>query len=372
MLIFEFKMVFTGKFSAEKRAYIRLLGKTGRHTAKEVADECKVSLPSVYRIWNNKFSKEFERKQKEQKCGGRPEKLTLRQKRSILRNINILREDNSNFTSKNLLLNSGMNPKNISSRTVRRFLNKSGYHYLQARKKGVLTTTDIRKRYNFAKRIKKDYRDDVWQNQVAFYLDGVSFTHKTNPADEAKAPKGRIWRKQNEGMDKGCTAKGSHEGSGGKLVKMMVAISHGPGVVLCDQYDKLDGPYFKDLVLREFSKMFKKARKGRSRLWLQDGDPSQNSALARKAMKSIRAKLLSIPARSPDLNPIENLFHLIKRQLNSDAIVRDIKRETFQEFSARVKFTILHFDNNVIDKIIESMSNRIEMVVNRKGKRIRY
>jgi transposase len=365
-------MVFTGKFSAEKRAYIRLLGKTRKYTAKEVADECKVSLPSVYRIWNDKFGNDFQVKNKNKDCGGRPEKLTLRQKRSVLRNLNILREENSNFTSKNLLLKSGINPNNISSRTLRRFLNRSGYHYLQARKKGIMSKTDVRKRYNFAKRIKKDYGNDVWTKQVAFYLDGVSFTHKTNPADQAKAPKGRIWRKPNEGMDRGCTAKGSHEGSGGKLVKMMVAISHGKGVVLCDQYDKLDGPYFKDLVFREFPKMFRKARKGRSRLWLQDGDPSQNSAVARMAMKSVRAKLMSIPARSPDLNPIENLFHLIKRQLNNDAIVRDIKRENFQEFSARVKSTILNFDNNVIDKIIESMSNRIEMVVNRKGSRIRY
>ena len=88
------------------------------------------------------------------------------------------------------------------------------------------------------------------------------------------------------------------------------------------------------------------------------------------AMKSVHTKLMSIPACSPDLNPIENLFHLIKRQLNNDAIVRDIKRENFQEFSTQVKSTILNFDNNVIDKIIESMSNRIEMVVNRKGSRI--
>ena len=365
-------MVFTGKFSAEKRAYIKLVGKTGMHTAKEVAEECRVSLPSVYRIWNEKFKKDFEQKQKNERCGGRLEKLTLRQKRSVLRNINILREEDSNFTSKKLLLNSEINPKDISSRTLRRFLNKNGYHYLQARKKGILSKTDIRKRYNFAKIMKKDYSSDVWTKQIAFYLDGVSFTHKTNPADEAKAPKGRIWRKPNEGMDRGCTAKGSHEGSGGKLVKMMVAISHGAGVVLCDQYNKLDGPYFKDLVLREFPQMFKKARKGRSRLWLQDGDPSQNSAAAKTAMRSIRAKLLSIPARSPDLNPIENLFHLVKNQLNNDAIVQNIKKENFQEFSARIQSTILNFDNIVIDKIIESMSNRVELVVNRKGKRIRY
>ena len=89
--------------------------------------------------------------------------------------------------------------------------------------------------------MRKEFGCDVWTKKVAFYLDGVSFAHKTNPADEAKAPKGRIWRRANEGLDRGCTAKGSHEGSGGKLVKMMVVITHEEGVVLCDQYDKLDG-----------------------------------------------------------------------------------------------------------------------------------
>ena len=71
-------------------------------------------------------------------------------------------------------------------------------------------------------------------------------------------------------------------------------------------------------------------KKGRSRLWLQDSDPSQNSAVARMAMKSVRAKLLSIP---PDINPIENLFHLIKRQLNNDAIAQNINRvlQNFQQ-----------------------------------------
>ena len=365
-------MVFTGTFSPEKKAYIRLLGKTRSHTAKEVANECKVSLPSVYRIWNTKFTKDTEMKQNKRKRGGRPEKLTVRQKRSIIRNINILREENSNFTSKKLLLSSGLNRKDISPRTVRRFLNRNGYHYLQARKKGVLSKTDIRKRYKFAKKMRKEFGCDVWTKKVAFYLDGVSFAHKTNPADEAKAPKGRIWRRANEGLDRGCTAKGSHEGSGGKLVKMMVAISHEAGVVLCDQYDKLDGQYFKNLVLREFPAMFKKAKKGRSRLWLQDGDPSQNSAASRMAMKSIRAKLLSIPPHSPDINPIENLFHLIKRQLNNDAIVQSIKKESFEEFSTRVKHTIINFDKNQIDKIIESMGKRIEMIVCKKGNRIRY
>lgn len=89
-------------------------------------------------------------------------------------------------------------------------------------------------------------------------------------------------------------------------------------------------------------------------------------------MKSIRAKLLSIPPRSPDINPIEYLFHLIKRQLNNDAIARNMTKETFEEFAARVKHTIINFDKNQIDKVIESMGKRIEMIVCKKGNRIKY
>ena len=58
--------------------------------------------------------------------------------------------------------------------------------------------------------------------------------------------------------------------------------------------------------------MFKKAGKILSRMWLQDGDPSQNSAARVAAFQNINSPLLSIPPRSPDLNPIENLFCLVR------------------------------------------------------------
>ena len=365
------EMAFKGKISAEKRAYIKLSGTWRSSNAKEVAKECNVSLASVYRVWKAKIYKD-KQEEKTSNRGGRPHKLSLRQKRSLLRNINKLREENSNFTTKKLMTRSGISAKEISSRTVRRCLNNNGYHYLQARKKGVLNVRDIKRRCMFAKKMLKEFSAVVWTDKIAFYLDGVSFTHKRNPADEAKAPKGRIWRRANEALDRNCTAKGSHEGTGGKLVKAMVAITYRQGVVLCDQYDKLDGQYFSELILREFNRMFMEARKGRSRLWLQDGDPSQNSASAKEAMKSVRAQLLSIPARSPDLNPIENFFHLIKRKLNNDAIEQNITKESFHEFSARVKRTILNFDKVKIDRIIESMDKRIHMIKAKKGKRIKY
>ncbi len=70
--------------------------------------------------------------------------------------------------------------------------------------------------------------------------------------------------------------------------------------------------------------------------FLMDNDPSQTSKAARKAMENIDAKFFKIPARSPDLNPIENTFHLVKKSLDNEALANNITSGTFNEFSARV------------------------------------
>lgn len=127
----------------------------------------------------------------------------------------------------------GLDNREVSCRTVRRFLKRKGYHYLQARKKGLMSCVDMRNRVAFAKEMKKNYSPDIWKNGVAFFLDGVSFYHKTNPADQARAPRGHVWRKACEGLHQGCTAKGSKEGSGRQVLKSMVAVSFGQGVIEC-------------------------------------------------------------------------------------------------------------------------------------------
>ena len=53
------------------------------------------------------------------------------------------------------------------------------------------------------------------------------------------------------------------------------------------------------------------------KLFLQNEDPSQNSALAREAMEAVGCRLFKIPARSPDLNPIENAFNNIPNAIKN-------------------------------------------------------
>ena len=106
-------------------------------------------------------------------------------------------------------------------------------------------------------------------------------------------------------------------------------------------------------------------------MFLQDGDPSQNSAIASKAMKKLEVQVHSIPPRSPDINPIENVFHLLDKKLRSDAIENNITYESYKEFSARVKATMETFPVDMIDKIINTMPKRMHEIVKCRGERLK-
>ena len=86
-------------------------------------------------------------------------KLNLRDERSIIRSLHYARKQDGNFTSKRIKLYSGVS--SVHDRTVRRVLNKYGYHYRQARRKGLLTENDLKLRMKFVKAIKRYYDDGL-------------------------------------------------------------------------------------------------------------------------------------------------------------------------------------------------------------------
>ena len=92
---------------------------------------------------------------------------------------------------------------------------------------------------------------------------------------------------------------------------------------------------------------------------------------AKVELQKLGYEIFDIPPRSPDLNPIENLFHLVDKKLQEDAMAEEITKETYLEFAERVKRTILAFPVNVVDSIIDTMSKRIHMLVEKKGQRLK-
>jgi transposase len=236
-----------------------------------------------------------------------------------------------------------------------------------------MSRKDIKDRLNFARKVKKTLPADFWTSGISFYLDGTSFVHKTNPNDQAKSQKSMVWRKRSEGLNPNCTSKGKKAGSGGRMANFIVAIAYGKGVVLCEQYeDRFTGQYFADFIRKHFPATFKKSANPTRKLFLQDGDPRQNSALAKQAMEDVDARMFAIPPRSPDINPIENFFHLVQLTLNKAALDGGITKETFKEFSVRVRDTINNFPVQTVDKIIDSMDRRMSQIIKLKGERLKY
>ena len=89
-------------------------------------------------------------------------------------------------------------------------------------------------------------------------------------------------------------------------------------------------------------------------------------------MERLGTRSFYIPARSPDIIPIENLFNQVGRKLTKDALQHQITDQSFEQFPERVKRTLEAYPYGEIDKIIESMDKRMGLVIKAKGQRIKY
>lgn len=213
---------------------------------------------------------------------------------------------------------------------------------------------------------------DFFSNHVAFYLDAVSFVHKNDPRKAAIQPKSRVWRTKGEGLS--ITTSGSKNLAGGRRVHIMVAIAYKKGVILKEVYERMDGAFFAEFIKMHFNICFGKAGPkayGR-RLFVMDNDLCQTSKKALSALMGIECDFHRIPARSPDINPIENVFHLLKKNLEKEAIDCNITKESYDRFKERVLRCFDTLDVRTIDRTIESMPKRIEDILSSKGKRIKY
>jgi hypothetical protein len=82
-----------------------------------------------------------------------------------------------------------------------------------------------------------------------------------------------------------------------------------------------------------------------------------------KAIEDQGAQLFCIPARSPDLNPIENVFHIVKSNLEMQIRERGVNNETWTEFKGRVCKTLLDTSVDCVNNLLLTMPRRIDAVL---------
>ena len=81
----------------------------------------------------------------------------------------------------------------------------------------------------------------------------------------------------------------------------------------------MNAEVFAQFIRRYFANLFEIAGKEEDdrKIFVMDNDPSQTSAKARAVLTEMGYTMQKIPPRSPDLNPIENIFHLVRKRLKA-------------------------------------------------------
>ncbi|GBP04283.1 Transposable element Tc1 transposase [Eumeta japonica] len=100
----------------------------------------------------------------------------------------------------------------------------------------------------------------------------------------------------------------------------------------------------------------------------QDGDPKHTAKIVKSWLQNQNFGTMEWPAQSPDLNPIENLWAIVKRRLGA----YENPPKNVDELWERIQHEWRALDRDIIQKLVESMPKRIESVIKNKGLWTKY
>lgn len=101
-------------------------------------------------------------------------------------------------------------------------------------------------------------------------------------------------------------------------------------------------------------------------IFQQDNDPKHTSRLARKFLSDHDVQVLEWPPQSPDLNPIENLWELVDRE------VKKKKTSNLQQLEEIVKLEWKNVSPNHVISLVDSMPSRLNAVIANNGYATKY
>ena len=98
----------------------------------------------------------------------------------------------------------------------------------------------------------------------------------------------------------------------------------------------------------------------------QDNDSKHKSRLAQQFLSSEVPEVIDWPLNSPDANPVENLWSIMKRR------VEQRKPTNLEELNKFLHEEWVNIDVVVLNHLIDSMKSRCLELIKSKGERINY
>ena len=138
------------------------------------------------------------------------------------------------------------------------------------------------------------------------------------------------------------------------------------GVLACHTFRcNLNSQYYIDILKNQLLPAAKQRFRKNWRLQ-QDNDPKHTSNFTKQFIFDNVLQLLAWPSNSPDANPIENIWSIVKRK------VEKRKPKNIAELELFLAEEFENVENNVIKNCVVSMKKRCMSLISSKGERMKY
>ncbi|KAG0820392.1 hypothetical protein G6F17_012430 [Rhizopus arrhizus] len=215
--------------------------------------------------------------------------------------------------------------KKVGVETVRRALRKAGLGAIEKPKKPLLSAKIIR-------------------NRLSWYI-----THKDWTVDD--------WKRM--------TVK-----HGGGSITLWSAITYAGVGWMCKINVNMDKELYKEILEDELEctieyGVSKLCFERHQVIFQHDNDPNHTSKVVKEYLQKQSYTVLQWSAQSPDLNPIENMWSLLKRRLNDYETAPKGMNELYERVT-KVWYDLMKLEE--CQKVIERMLQRIQKCVQNKGR----
>jgi transposase len=329
--------------SDEKRREILSSLQKGQ-SIRKVADACRISKSTVQRIRKGCLSK------LPTANGGRPSKLSPQTKRLCVRGITSGKHDTAASLARTLQENTNLS---ISERTVRRALQENGLAAKEKEKKPRLSAKNIKERLEFARRHKHwtiaDWKRVIWSDETKinrFCSDGRSW----------------CWVRDGEVRNQRHVKQTVKHGGGSLMIWGCMA-ADGPGF-MCKITGTMDQHLYLAILQGELLRTIDwYGIEPGGAIFQHDNDPKHKAKSVQSWLSEQPFSVLEWPPQSPDLNPIEHLWAIVKRRLAQ----YDNPPSGMVELWERIEEVWENIGAEECKSLVESMPKRIEAVLKARG-----